>query len=196
MPLLARHIRTPAIWAEVDEDASWVANDFPFAALSELSEARSKGLSCYEVARRSDRILFRLAAALFLGSNSSDLKPMQFRFVNTERFAAINIQKTDGKLPDKELNSRHYDLTGVTGPTAIELVQHMKGKLQVVTEDQIIREIVRGLRAGRLAMVDVKENVLKILGRHLVRKSLPKKPAIHIDKQALATSAQPGKSGT
>src|SRR4051812_47232922 len=115
MPLLARKIAYPALWAAAE--TGWAtAADFPYELLHEFHEARSKGMSCFEIANKSKSHLAEIAAALFMGQqNQSSLGgAAQFRFIHTDDLTDLGIshRKTPGGTKNAELNKNHHEIVG------------------------------------------------------------------------------------
>jgi predicted nucleic acid-binding protein len=136
--------------------------------LAELADGRSKGLSCYEIKNRRVATLARIGAALLLGSESPELKQMQFRFIDADEARALNLtveQKNGALSVDTELNKLHWEITGVNGPTAVDLMRKMKSKVQIISRDDILRQVVRGLRSGYISAKRVKGNLTKEIAK-------------------------------
>lgn len=167
MSLFVRRITKPALWSDLDEPGLWAQGDFPFPALQELADGRKTGLSCFELKTRRDPGLRRIAAALALGG-SGKIENIQFRFIELTLLERLNLQakKTEGKTPDKEVNNVHIEITGLTGPAAIKFARALRGQIRIVKRDEILEEIVSGIRKGYLKYDDVnKDDVTKSLAK-------------------------------
>jgi hypothetical protein len=170
MALFARHIRFDTAWVEVSEDTYWEDGDFPFGALNELSEGRAKGLSVFKVPSAEISSVVRIAAALCLASQDQETgRQMQFRFVEMRSIEEIGvyIRQNPGKLSDNELNERHFEITGLTGPKAVELMRRMRNPIIQVNSAEIFNQIVVGLRERHFPPETIKGKLLlQRLGQH------------------------------
>lgn len=162
MTLYARWISKPALWTDLDEPASWDNDDFPFPALQELADGREKGLSCFEVRTKRDSKVRRVAAALSLMRGDGLINNMQFRFIPPSVLNQLHlkIRKTPGKTVDEEVNKTHVEITGLNGPTAVALARALRGRLFIVDEEAIFKEIIVGLKNGYLKFADINKDKL------------------------------------
>jgi hypothetical protein len=60
----------------------------------------------------------------------------------------LTVVKTAGQTLDQALNQTHYEITGLTGPKAVELARLMRGAVDSISEADIIKYICLGLRRG------------------------------------------------
>jgi hypothetical protein len=165
VPLLARSLA--ADWADYCD--CWNEADFPFEILSELSDGRAKGLSCYEVNSIRDLRLVKLAAALWLGTTGNSKKAYTFRFIHTDELdtASVSYEKTHGDLKIADLNSYHYEIKGLRGPSAVELAKIMsRGRARTIKNEEYLNEVAAYIRRGEYDGAQLQKDALNLLNKH------------------------------
>ncbi|MEX2647785.1 MAG: hypothetical protein WD673_02080 [Alphaproteobacteria bacterium] len=171
MSYLVRVVTKKGYWARASEKDVWKKGNFPVEILADL-HPKDKGISFFEVHRRNDPDIVRIAVDRFLQRQSLDrIESVEIRIVRVTDVVRIGVRVsvTPGMVIDKALSSLHRDVLIDGGPHVVKLAYALsRRKPLMILADRLVACMVSSVRSGRIPL----EWVVK---HHNVVKELEKK---------------------
>jgi len=168
MAVLVRELnsRKAALWAQAEEPERWANGKFPFEILHDLFDDKD-GLSFYETETTETLELARIAAALLFPSGAkscrSPIESVHFRTIGVAEIEGLGLKvsATPGLTKSKVVNELHREVSGITGPSSIELARVMcRNPAAPVSAIEVSRAIARGMIENELPSDCLHKDVL------------------------------------
>ena len=148
MAYLLRKFSDKNAWAEIEDSPLWEQGDCPAQAFVQVFDNRA-GVSTWRVSTE-EQIERVIAAQAFMRSAIGDFA---YCLIDEDvlRKDGLNLKNTPAKTIDKEVNSLHVDIVGLTGHQLIRLARRINEEFDplIMTRFEILEAAVKFFRQNK-----------------------------------------------